>query len=477
MKTRINTYRPLISFAILLTIVIATRCNHHSSEVNEGALPDTLRIGTLYGATSYFIYKGEEMGYEYELINNFAHEKGIEIKSSISNNIESLLEQLDSAHIDLIAYQIPRTAKYNSDNIIYCGIENITHQVLVQPKAKEARELITDVTQLIGEDIYIQKNSKYISRLQNLNNELGGGINIHTTLSDTLVTDDILYLVATDSIPLTIIDWDQATLNISNYKNIDTSLEISFPQRSSWVVSSNNKLLADSINHWSSEITTAKSSKNLMQRYFQLSRIDKSDSTTIIGEANKYFGHISLKSQHVISPYDSLFRKYAKEIGWDWRLLAAQSFSESRFDPTATSWAGARGLMQLMPSTARAFGLEGDSITDPELNIKAATAYIKSLQRAFANKVEDPHERNKFILAAYNSGLGHIYDAIALAKAHNRDPETWDDNVEITITMKSNPEFYNEEVCRHGYFNGRETENYVAKVMALYNLYKTQIEK
>lgn len=460
--------------------MIATRCsNHadHTTELTTGALPDTLRIGTLYGARSYFIYKGEEMGYEYELITKFANDKGIAIATTVSDNMQSMLELLDSAKIDLIAYQIPRNSEFNNKGLIYCGIENITHQVLVQQKPKQGQTLITDVTQLIGEDIYIQQNSKYESRLQNLNNELGGGINIHTTLPDTLAIVDILNLVATDSIRFTIIDWDQASLNKPNYKNLDTSLEISFPQRSSWIVNNSNAALADSINEWSEQVTTAKSTMSIMQRYFQLSRADKSDSTSIIGEANKYFGRISLNSHYTISPYDSLFRKYAKEIGWDWRLLAAQAFSESRFDTTATSWAGARGLMQLMPSTARAFGLTDENITNPEENIKAATAYIKSLQRAFSKRVPDPDERIKFILAAYNSGLGHIYDAIALAEAHDRNPELWQDNVEITITMKSNPEFYNEEVCRHGYFNGSETENYVAKVMALYNLYKAQIEK
>ncbi len=472
---KINLYRPLISVAILLTLVIATRFNKHVVTTDEYKLPDTLRIGTLYGATSYFNYKGEEMGYEYELVNKFAQDKDIAIKTNVSENMESMLDMLQSNQIDLIAYQVPRNSEYNTDDIIYCGIENITHQVLVQPK--NSKTLITDVTQLIGTDIYIQRNSKYESRLQNLNNELGGGINIHTTLSDTLVTEDILNLVATDSIPLTIIDWDLAKLNISNYKNIDTSLEVSFPQRSSWVVSSDNALLADSITAWSEQVKTAKSTMKIMQRYFQLSRTDNSDSTSIKEEASKYFGRISLNSQHTISPSDSLFRKYAKELGWDWRLLAAQAFSESQFDTTATSWAGAKGLMQLMPSTARAFGLTDENMANPEENLRAATAYIKSLDRALYKRVPDAGERIKFVLAAYNAGLGHIYDAIALAQAHNRNPQQWEDNVEITITMKSNPEFYNEDVCRHGYFKGSETEKYVAKVLALYNLYTTQIKE
>jgi membrane-bound lytic murein transglycosylase F len=168
--------------------------------------------------------------------------------------------------------------------------------------------------------------------------------------------------------------------------------------------------------------------------------------------------------------------KYAAEIGWDWRLLASQGFSESRFDTTVVSWAGARGIMQIMPSTARAFGLEADRIANPEANIATAVKILKSLNRSLQKYVPDDVERQKFIVAAYNSGIAHVYDAIALAQKYGKNPQLWDGNVAETILMKSKPEFYNDSVCKYGYFRGKQTVIYVAQVMNFYEKSKKEIK-
>lgn len=126
-----------------------------------------------------------------------------------------------------------------------------------------------------------------------------------------------------------------------------------------------------------------------------------------------------------ISHYDDLFRRYAKEIGWDWRLLASLAYTESNFNPNVVSWAGAKGLMQLMPATARAMGVPPGKEQDPEESIKAAVKYIAGMQRTFS-KITDKEEQAKFILAAYNSGIGHVTDAMALAE-----------NTDVTATSGS----------------------------------------
>ena len=180
-------------------------------------------------------------------------------------------------------------------------------------------------------------------------------------------------------------------------------------------------------------------------------------------------------SKGQISIYDPLFKKYAKELDWDWRLIASQAYQESQFDTTAVSWAGARGLMQLMPSTAKAYGLEIEKIQNPEENLKAAVKSMKALNKSFS-KIEDRDERIKFILAAYNSGIGHIYDAMALAEKYNKNPLVWDGNVAEFVLLKSNPEFFNDSICKFGYIRGRETVNYVKDVLSVYNEYKIKIK-
>ncbi len=159
----------------------------------------------------------------------------------------------------------------------------------------------------------------------------------------------------------------------------------------------------------------------------------------------------------------------------DWRLLAAQGFHESHFDPTRVSWAGARGVMQIMPRTARAYGLLMADITDPEANIRTSTKIIRDLDKTLSRRVSDNQERLKFVIAAYNSGIAHVLDAIDLAKKYGKNPDIWDGNVESALLMKANPEYYTDPVCRAGYFRGRETVSYVKKVMDFYDKARRQV--
>lgn len=432
-------------------------------EVSKYELPDTLRFGTLYGPTSYFLYKGENMGYDYEMASAFAKSMNRPFKIEVAHNIDSLISLLNKNKIDLIAFEVPITGEYNN-RVLHCGTENITHQVLIQPIAKNI-PLITDVTQLIGKNVYVEKNTKYEFRLKNLDNELGGGINIHPISQDTLITEDLIEMVSEGKLPLTIIDSDIAKLNKTYYNNIDISLPVSFPQRASWAVKKGNKALAQIVNKWYTTSQNEATSKALLKRYFEMSK-------NTPGVSLDY--NLTIKKGK-ISPYDDYFKKYASNINWDWRLLAAQGYAESGFRNDVESWAGARGIMQLMPQTAAAYGLSQSNIRNPELNIKAAAASIKDLDKSLSRYVKNKTERRKFIIAAYNAGLGHVLDAIALAKKYGKNPEKWDDNVEVAIQMKANPEYYNDEVVRCGYFKGKQTVEYVAQVEKIYDLYRHKV--
>ena len=172
----------------------------------------------------------------------------------------------------------------------------------------------------------------------------------------------------------------------------------------------------------------------------------------------------------VISHYDSYFIQYARAIRWDWRLLAAQCYQESTFDPKATSWAGARGLMQIMPSTADHLGLARGDMYNPEKNIEAAVRYLSELERTFSD-IPGRQERTKFVLAAYNGGHFHIRDAMALAKKNGRNPQRWTD-VEPYVLNLSQPQYYNDPVVKHGYMRGSETVDYVQKIHERWNGYR-----
>lgn len=231
------------------------------------------------------------------------------------------------------------------------------------------------------------------------------------------------------------------------------------PLRSKWVVRSNSVYLADAINTWWKDDTR--------QRFFAM----ESARTTKSQQRRLQVRPMMLNRQKgVISAYDDLFIRHASRVGWDWRLLAAQCYQESGFDPHAVSWAGAQGLMQIMPSTASRLGLSRSDVFNPEHNIEAAARYLVMLNDAFSD-IRSRQERINFVLAAYNGGSGHVRDAMALAQKDGHNPQRWTD-VDPYILKLSQPRFYRDPVVRYGYLRGSETSGYVHQIQARWASYR-----
>lgn len=449
--------RRIMRIALLgITIISLSSCGNSTGAVaakaGEHPLPDTLKVATLYGPTSYFLYRDEPMGYDYTLVDSLARQKGMVLDLKVANSVSAAVAMLDSGLVDLIAYEVPITEHYKK-YVLPCGPENYTTQVLVQPKQK-GRPVVEDVTELVGREIYVEKDSKYLRRMQHLNDEIGGGIDIREVDADTLITEDLIRLVSDGKIPMTVVDSDIAQLNKTYYPDLDISMDVSFPQRASWAVAPDKEWLADSVDAWFAGESPQRTNADLLKRYFEQTK----------GLPMVPFDF----SKGYISRYDNIFKKYAPTVGWDWRLMAAQAFVESKFKPNARSWVGARGLMQIMPSTARGYRTSVSQLGNPETSVKVASKLINDLDSYLVKYVPNDKERLKFVIAAYNVGIAHVYDAIALAKKYNLDPQRWDGNVEKAILMKMNPKYYNDPVTRYGYCRGTETVAYVKRITDFY---------
>ena len=451
----------LYLFLLLLVFIIACKNKPVSQESVAYDLPQIKDSGelvvlTLYSSISYFNYRGQEMGFQYELSEQFAQSLGLTLRVEVANSVHEMIDMLMAGDGDLIAYHLPIT-KERKDSLLFCGEEVITHQVLVQ---KSGKDVLKDVTELIDKDIYV-KPGKYYNRLVNLNDELGGGIRIHRVENDSITSEDLIAQVAQGKIAYTVSDDDVAQLNKTYFPNLNISLAVSYDQRASWAVRRDCPELAGAANTWHKQNQTSPEYTASMKRYFEVSK------------AIPYAAILSLKDGK-ISHYDNLFRKYSKEIDWDWRLLAALAYTESNFDTTVVSWAGAQGLMQLMPYTAKAMGVPPGKEHDPEESVKAAVKYIGVTEKSL-RMVPDKNERINFVLGAYNAGVGHIYDAMALAEKYGKDKYVWYDNVEKYILLKSNEEYFNDPVCKYGYFRGGETYTFVRVINQRFDNYKSKI--
>lgn len=450
-----------LCYILLIVITLFTfSCNirpkENKAEVVDDfeaiRIKDTLTVLTLNTSTSYFIYKEEPMGYDYDLAKDFADHYGLALNVVVAENVNRMVEMLKAGKGDLIAYNI-NVQNELKDSFIYCGNEQITHQVLVQ-RAYKKDTILTDVTELIGKEVYTLENTKYYQRLLNLNAELGGGIIIKNIEKDTITTEDLIEMVSLGEIKYTVADDFVAKVNRTYYQNIDISMPISFEQRAAWMVRKDSPSLAKALDNWFSEKDNAPTYRSINKKYFELSKLPFD---------NNYERPKNLP-RGTVSPYDVLFKKHAKGSDFEWYFLAAISYHESRFENNLTSWAGAAGIMGLMPHTAHSLGLGDEDRMNPDLSIGAAVELLDRLDNIFRN-VKNHDERMKFILAAYNGGNGHINDAMNLARKYGANPYVWEGNVKKYLELKRNPEYYNDPVVKNGYFRGTETIRYVDNVL------------
>lgn len=465
----------IILLAFLITIPISCTDTHRLME-NRGDKSvsfdlESIRIRgkliavTDINSTNYFIYRGEPMGFSYDLLKSFSDYLGIDIDIVTVESIDQAIDMLKSGQADLLAIGLAINSSRKKD-IQYSIPIDETRQVLVQRRPASWRlmtsddidkKLIRNQLGLAKKTVYVQRGSSHFERLQSLAGEIGDSIKIVEMPYDS---EKLIKDVADGKIDYTVSDENIAQVNSSYYPDIDVSTPISFPQHLAWAVRKNNSdaLLAE-LNSWISAFKHSQTYAYIHARYFNNSRsnmIFRSESYTL--------------NSGKVSEYDDLIKKFSNDIKWDWRLLAALICQESGFHNDAISGAGAYGLMQIMPGTGENFGI--DITSSPQNNVKAGTLYINWLHSIFDQLIPDEKERISFILASYNAGPGHILDAMELARKHGKDPQKWEGNVAVWLLKKSDPRYYNDIVVKSGYFKGTESVAFVSEILDRYEHYK-----
>ncbi len=462
----------LLPLMILLASCHTGRQKAATAEVSS-SLADIKRKGKLvvitdYSSTNYFIYRGQPLGYQYEMLQELANYLDVKLELRVNSDLEKSFRLLNKGEVDLIAENITITRE-RKEKVNFTIPYAQSRQMLVQRKpenwtalSKKELEasLIRNPLDLAGKTIYIQKNSAYVSRLRHLSEEIGD--TIHIVEVDENV-EQLIYLVSTGEIPYTVSDEILARVNQTYFDNIDVETPVSFHQNMAWAVRKDAGELLTELNTWLEEFLQSKRFRSIYARYFE-------NSKSALIQSSDYYAINTGK----ISPYDDLIKQYSKKLGWDWRLLASMIYQESRFKNEAISWAGAFGLMQLMPNTAQRYGV--DITSSPKDQIKAGTSFIAWLSKQFSD-IADENERIKFILAAYNIGPGHILDARNLARKNGADPDKWEGSVEKFLLKKSDPVYYNDPVVKYGYCRGTETYRYVNEVLERYEHYKNILNK
>lgn len=461
-----------------LILMFPGSCNQISSALQgpqtQPDLPEIKQRGYIVALVdnnsySYFIYKGRPMGFEYELLQNLARHLDVELRLQVGSGIDKGIEKLNKGEIDILAYPLTVTLdRTRLVKFIHPLFES--HQVLVQRKPDNWMQLTADEinrmlirkpADLIGKKVYVMHNSSFAQRLLHLSEEIGGEIIIHED-SATATSESLIRAVAEERIDYTVTDDYLAQVNAAIYPNLDIETVLSLPQQIAWAVRHTSPELLRAINEWLAKIKKEPTFMVIYNRYFKSPRNlqlrVKSDYSSLGG--NK------------ISPYDNLIKEGAAQLNWDWRLLAAVIYQESKFNPQSESWAGAVGLMQLMPETAERFGASNP--LEPAQNIRAGVKFLKHLDTYWARENVREEDRIKFVLASYNAGLSHIIDARKLTAKYGGDVSSWD-AVEWYLLKKSDPKYYKDPVVMAGYCLCEEPVNYVKEILKLFEEYRLHI--
>jgi membrane-bound lytic murein transglycosylase F len=465
----------LIVFAViaLITAGIAFKGSLKDQVVSTVDLEGIMDRGKLiavtnFNSTDYFIYKGEPMGYNYELLRSFTKHLGIGLEIITENNLENAMELLRSGDADLMAISIPVDSPGMKDFRFSEPIDELK-QVLVRiahgrkpvpPKGIKDVSRIRDTLGLGKNAVYVQTGFTEISSLSSLMHSLGDSINVLDVPYDQ---ENLIRYVSEGVIDYTVCDENIALVNSTYYHNIDVATPAGPVRKIGWAARKKNSAgLLNEFNKWFLEYRKTKDFAILYTKYFNNSR------SGVIIKSSFYANNTGR-----ISVYDDIIRKYSANIEWDWRLVASLICQESRFNPSVESRRGAFGLMQMMPETAARMGI--DSSASPEENIRAGIKYINWLHTIFDPKIADENERVFFILAAYNAGPGHVLDAMKLAEKNGLDPQVWGGNVEPWMLKKSLPEYYNDEVVKNGKFRGVESVKFVAEIIDRYSHYRNVV--
>jgi membrane-bound lytic murein transglycosylase F len=326
-----------------------------------------------------------------------------------------------------------------------------------EPRTLAVRaRLVQRPRELAGQRVTMPRKSAYVPTLIELADSVTGDIQVVEVDSSA---EALIRGVASGAVQYTVAEGNVAELQGSMYKNLVISPVLGASKPVAWAVRREARQLRDSLNAWIGDQKQRGVFERLYKKYFIDARGFQERTTS---------RYLTSRTGH-LSPYDSLLRRYAPQIGWDWRLLGSQMYQESRFKPNARSWAGAVGLLQLMPGTARMFKVR--SMTNPEENVRGAVKYLEWLDRHWQKNVSDSTERLKFVLASFNAGTGHVEDAQRLAESHGDDPLKWDE-VAYWLLQLSKAEYHDDPVVKYGFCRGMEPVAYVAIILERFDHYR-----
>lgn len=427
-------------------------------DLDEIAQDGALRMLTRYNATSYFVHRGGEAGFDYELCQRFARAQDLALEVVIPEPGEDMISLLNSGRADVICAGLTLTedlARYAEATRPVAMVQKV---VVLSPGVSRP----TAEQELRGLALTLPAHDPYLAELKRWRDDAGIDVTILPSLP-LVEVEELIARTARGELQATVAD-DIVIDAVESYLEDDVirGPVLGEPRPMVWLVRRNSPELLRALNEY-------------LKDGFRLTADGPVRSQTYGIIYDRYFRNPRsirrFQSEEArpdlsgrISRYDELIQVESARAGMDWRLVTALIYQESRFYPRAVSEAGARGLMQVMPHLG---GAQSDSLFEPGANLRAGLRLLRSAWESFAYL--DSLDRLRFTLAVYHAGIGHVTDARRMAMDLNLDPNRWDTSLSLTLPRKRQQRWYSD--TRHGYYRGDETVRYVEEILNRYRMY------
>jgi membrane-bound lytic murein transglycosylase F len=441
-----NYYNKLRYILMSACVFFLLGCDQQNSNsiLKEIKQRDVIKVGILSNPTSYYVDTNGPTGFEHDLVVRFAEYLDVEIEFIPSYHVAELLPKLERGQVDILVGGLAKTES-RSERFRYSPPYMYVSQKMV---FKQGRKRPIDFDELDG-PVTVASQTSHYETLLNIQKD---NSNFDINVSNTADPNELLEMLIEENIDYTVADSHNLAIVRRYFPDISVAFTVEEKQPISWLLQNNtdDSLYAVLIDFFGEMYSNGE----------------------LLALEDRYFGHVEsfnyvdtrlfMKAVDKVLPkYKNWFEQYAGDI--DWRLLAAQSYQESHWNPRAKSPTGVRGIMMLTQPTAKQVGVK--SRLDAESNIRGGAVYMRKLLNRIPDRISE-HDKPWFALAAYNVGWGHVQDARRLTEKGGGDPDKWVD-VKRYLPLLRQKRYYKQ--TRYGFARGDEAVNYVANIRRYYD--------